>query len=347
LRDIDCHGEVIDRSVVVTKRQPPGTSCLAPTRHRARAARPRRKIEGMSNPTCFSMARYAPWRPWVEIGGWTAFYGLNALFNSVTVTMDIHRVHVDFADWEPWAWEWTSCIVLLLLVPAVLAFERRFPLQRDTWTVNWRWHVLGSVGFSVIHVIGMVLLRHAAYSAMGTRYDFGNWLTEFGYEYLKDVRTYAGMLATIYLYRLLLLRLQGEARLLDAPDDDTPPLESVERPERFLVRKLGREFLVAAREVEYVQASGNYVNLHMHGRDYPLRSTIGGVEERLDPTRFLRVHRSYILNLDHLASIEPLDTGDARLHLRDGSSLPCSRRYRAVLRERVGGEAVMGDSEAA
>ena len=112
----------------------------------------------------------------------------------------------------------------------------------------------------------------------------------------------------------------------------------MERPERFLVRKLGREFLIAAKDIEYLQASGNYVNLHLRGRDYPLRSTIAGVEERLDPARFQRVHRSYILNLDHLASIEPLDTGDARLHLADGSTLPCSRRYRAQLRGRVGAD---------
>ena len=50
------------------------------------------------------------------------------------------------------------------------------------------------------------------------------------------------------------------------------------------------------------------------------------------------MHRSYIVNLDRIASIEPLDTGDARLHLRDGTQLPCSRRYRALLRGRVGAD---------
>jgi DNA-binding LytR/AlgR family response regulator len=109
----------------------------------------------------------------------------------------------------------------------------------------------------------------------------------------------------------------------------------VERPERFLVRKLGREFLVAADDIEWIQASGNYANLRVRGRDYPLRSTIAGIEARLDPQRFARVHRSYIVNLDQIAMIEPLETGDARLHLKDGSTLPCSRRYRNALRERA------------
>jgi DNA-binding LytR/AlgR family response regulator len=129
----------------------------------------------------------------------------------------------------------------------------------------------------------------------------------------------------------LLLRLQGEARLLTAPDAGAP-VEAIERPERFLVRKLGSEFLVPARDIEWLEAAENYVNLHVRGRVYPLRSTMAAIQERLDPQRFVRVHRSHIVNLDFLEQIEPLDTGDARLLLRDGSRIPCSRRYRPALR---------------
>ena len=74
----------------------------------------------------------------------------------------------------------------------------------------------------------------------------------------------------------------------------------------------------------------------MRGHDYPLRSTIAGIEGKLDPERFIRVHRSYIVNLDQVGSIEPLDTGDARVHMKDGSNLPCSRTYRGGLRQRLG-----------
>jgi DNA-binding LytR/AlgR family response regulator len=113
-------------------------------------------------------------------------------------------------------------------------------------------------------------------------------------------------------------------------------VEPVEQPERFLVRKLGKEFLLAAREIEWLQASGNYVNLHVRGRDYPLRATMAGIEARLDPQQFVRVHRSYAINLEFLVEMEPLDTGDARLLMRDGVQIPCSRRYRAALRDRFG-----------
>lgn len=158
---------------------------------------------------------------------------------------------------------------------------------------------------------------------------------EFFYEYLKDGRTYALVLAIVLLYRLILLRLQREARLLQAPDAG-PPVESVDRPERFLVRKLGKEFLLPADEIESLQAMGNYVNLRVRGHDYPLRSTMAAIEARLDPARFVRVHRSYIVNLDGIAEIEPTDGGDAKVKMKDGSVVPCSRRYREGFRGRSG-----------
>src|SRR4030095_11801648 len=136
--------------------------------------------------------------------------------------------------------------------------------------------------------------------------------------YLKDIRSYFGLVATMEAYRWFLRRWQGEASVL-APPDDAPAPIAPERPESFLVRKRGKEFLIAANDVEALQASGNYVNLRVRGRDYPLRSTMAALETQLDPTRFVRVHRSHMVHLDCIAEIEPLETGDARVVLRDGS----------------------------
>jgi len=224
---------------------------------------------------------------------------------------------------------------MLALAPAVVWFTRRVPIHWDTWRRTLPLYVVASVVFSVVHVVGMVGIREVVYSAHGAEYDFGPWLQQLGYEYLKDVRSFAGMVVLVEGYRFIRRRLQGEASLLGEPDEG-PPVEPVERPERFLVRKLGREFLVAALDVEWLQASGNYVNLRVRGHDYPLRCTMAAIEERLDPSRFARIHRSYMVNLGQVASIEPLDTGDARVHLSDGTVLPCSRRHRDALRERAG-----------
>jgi hypothetical protein len=275
--------------------------------------------------------RYQPYRRSVEWGFWIVTYLVGAVANSVTTLMDIRRVHLDFASWEPAVWEWTSHGVAFALLPAVFWYTRRFPLHVDTWRRSLPMLALGSLAWSMLHVAGMVALRKILYAAQGYHYDFSPWPREFLYEYIKDVRSFAGIVITIEGYRLLVRRLQGEASVL-APAEGLAAAELPERPERFLVRKLGKEFLVAANDVEWLQASGNYVNLHVRGRDYPLRTTMAAIEGQLDPARFVRVHRSYIVNLDCIGEIEPMDTGDARIAMRDGTAIPCSRTYRGALK---------------
>jgi len=278
------------------------------------------------------LERYQPYRRWVEPGFWIVLMAIQFAVNSEIAIIDVRRGMADFPAWKPVSWELSSHLVVLVLIPLLIAFERRVPLTFPTLRRNLPWHALGTVVFCLLHVAAMVGLRKLAYRWMGESYDFGDWPRYLFYEYLKDWRSYAIILLTVAAYRGLLLRLQGEARLLDAPDDEAPPVEPIERPDRFLVRKLGKEFLVAANDIEFLQASGNYVNLHVRGRAYPLRITMAAIEPRMDPSRFVRVHRSWMVNLDQIAEIEPLDTGDARVLLRDGTKVPCSRKYRAALK---------------
>lgn len=288
----------------------------------------------MSAQSTLLIDRYLPKRHSFEFLFWALFVVLNTTANAAVALIELRRDDPDFPSWPPIVWETSSTLLFVLLLPVVIRFTRWIPLQWRSWR---RWlpaYLVASVVFSLVHVVGMVWLRELAYSWMGESYEFGPWLREAAYEYLKDVRSFATIVSIIEVYRFVLRRLQGEASLLDQPDHG-PPIEPVERPDRFLVRKIGREFLVAASEIEWIQASGNYVNLRVKGRDYPLRSTIAGIEERLDPRRFIRVHRSYIVNLDLVESIEPLETGDARLHMKDDGEIPCSRRYRADLKGRI------------
>jgi hypothetical protein len=275
--------------------------------------------------------RYLKRRRLWEVLLWATFAIINVTANSWVAIIELERHGHDFHRAEPVIWESTSVIMLMALLPVVLLFDRWVPIRAESWRRALPCHLLATVPFSLIHVVGMVGLRHLIYSAFGAEYDFGNWSQELWYEYLKDVRTYGFLLGIVYLYRLILLRLRGEARLLTAPETG-PPVETVERPERFLVRKMGAEFLVPARDIEWLEAAENYVNLHVRGRVYPLRSTMTAIQERLDPQRFVRVHRSYIVNLDFLVQIEPTDAGDAQLLLKDGTRVPCSRRYRQSLR---------------
>ncbi len=287
--------------------------------------------------------RYLAVRHRFEVAFWVVVLALQAAFNSVVTWMDLERVAArQPAPWQPVLWEVTSALVIGALIPAIVAFERRFPLRWDTLRTALPLHLGASLVFCVLHVLGMLWLRRAGYALVGERYDFGPWSVQLAYEYLKDVRSYAMIVVALMSYRFLLLRLTGEARLLDAPEpapgSDAAPLPAP-RPTRFLVRKLRREFLVAASDIEWLQAQGNYVGLHVNGHDYLLRSTFTEFLQQLDPERFVRVHRSHAVNLDHIAEIAPLDSGDARLTMRDGSTVPCSRRYRDAIGQRAGGAA--------
>jgi DNA-binding LytR/AlgR family response regulator len=297
----------------------------------------------MGDPRKNLYERYEPVRRYVEVAFWIVLMTLQAVFSTMVAIVDVRTRAVPRANWEVATWEGSSHLVLLLLVPALVAVERRLsPLVRTHVLRFVAWHAVASVVFSVIHVVGMFGLRALVYAMAGERYDFGGWASQWGYEYLKDVRVYASIVFGIWAYRLFMLRLQGEARVLDAPEAPAEP-EPVEpetpqpaRPERFLVRKLRREFLIAATDIDWLQAEGNYVGLHVNGHDYLLRATLTDFLTQLDPARFVRVHRSHAVNLGRIKEIEPLDGGDARLHMHDGTTVPCSRRYRDALRAGAG-----------
>jgi len=226
-----------------------------------------------------------------------------------------------------------------LTLPVLWWGCQRWPLHADTWKRRLPLYLLASVAWSLVHVLGMMALRHLAYAALGHHYqDDATWAVRALYEYLKDVRAFFSFVAIEHFFSWFGRRRQGEAHLL-AVADDAPPQEAqaVERPERFLVRKLGRDFLVATADIEYAQAAGNYVNLRVRGHDYPLRITMAVLEARLDPVLFLRSHRSWLVNRDQLRSIEPLDGGEALLHMADGAKVPCSRRQLPLLRQALGG----------
>lgn len=262
---------------------------------------------------------------------WLLAFGSAAISNTLTLRIDADRHGIAASMWEIATNEFTSMAVSLAMLPLLLRACDRWPLHAETWRRRLPFYVVGSIVWCMGHIAGMDLLRLAIFSAMHVGYDPGSLWLQVGYEYLKDVRTFFIVVVLWHLVEWFGRQSRGEAHLLVAPDD-APAVEPVDRPDRFLVRKLGRDFLVATADIEWAQASGNYVNLRVRGRDYPLRSTLSALEARLDPAIFIRAHRSYVVQLGQVTSIEPLDSGDARLHMADGTVLPCSRRYREALR---------------
>ncbi len=103
--------------------------------------------------------------------------------------------------------------------------------------------------------------------------------------------------------------------------------------DRIVVRDGARVHVIAAEKLDWVEAQDDYVSLHSEGREYLKQQTISSLEERLDPSRFLRVHRSVIVNLERVERIEPY-TKDSRLAiLTGGAKVPVSRAGYARLKE--------------
>jgi hypothetical protein len=274
-----------------------------------------------------NLDRYLQIRRPIEVGFWVAFFTLNVASETLVLAMDADRNNLSVNNWELAAWEATSAIAILLLLPLILYFDNRFALGWKNLKVTVPAHLGFSLVFSVLHINMMVAMRKWLYWINGSSYDYGIIHQQFLYEYLKDARTYALILALIYLYRYLVLRLQGEATLLGSSDlADKKEVEP--NQERILVKKLGREFLVKISDIEHIEASGNYVNLHVAKRVYPLRETLKKIEQRLDDATFKRIHRSYIINLNQVAEIKPLESGDAHVLLNNGEVVPMSRTYR-------------------
>jgi two-component system LytT family response regulator len=106
--------------------------------------------------------------------------------------------------------------------------------------------------------------------------------------------------------------------------------------ERLLVRGEGRMYFVRLSDVDYLESAGNYVTLHAGEARHQVRERIGELARRLDPRRFVRIHRTAIVNVDRVREIQPWFSGDAVVILHSGRKLRLSRMYRAALEETFG-----------
>jgi two-component system LytT family response regulator len=107
--------------------------------------------------------------------------------------------------------------------------------------------------------------------------------------------------------------------------------------ERLVIKSGGRVCFVRTDEIDWVEAAGNYLRLHVGGEVHLLRETMNRLEARLDPARFLRIHRSTMVNIERIQELQPTFHGEHVVLLRDGTELTLSRGYRDRLQELLGG----------
>ncbi len=109
-----------------------------------------------------------------------------------------------------------------------------------------------------------------------------------------------------------------------------------QRLDRLVIKSGGRVFFLRTDEIDWIEAAGNYVRLHLGNDSHLFRETMTALEGRLDPQRFFRIHRSRIVNIERVQELQPWFNGEYAVLLRNGTKLTLSRGYREKLQERLG-----------
>lgn len=113
-------------------------------------------------------------------------------------------------------------------------------------------------------------------------------------------------------------------------------LSATQKLERIVLKSGGRVTFLDVNEIDWIEAAGVYVNLHAGANTYLYRATIGQLMQRLDPKRFVRVHRSAAIHTDRIKELYPRSHGDYMVVLKDGVELTVSRNYRFRLENWLG-----------
>jgi two-component system LytT family response regulator len=112
----------------------------------------------------------------------------------------------------------------------------------------------------------------------------------------------------------------------DAAVEATP--KASDSIERFLVKSEGRILFFDAKEIDWIEAASNYVEIHTGSQSYLVRHTMNELEKKLNPAQFIRIHRSFIVNLAKIRGVQPCNSGEYMVRLQNGKELPSSRGYR-------------------
>ncbi|HLM61441.1 MAG TPA: LytTR family DNA-binding domain-containing protein, partial [Pyrinomonadaceae bacterium] len=115
--------------------------------------------------------------------------------------------------------------------------------------------------------------------------------------------------------------------------NDQKPVDSSEKEpiDRVVIKSGGRFYFLKTEEIDWVEGAGDYLSLHAGSKSHLIRETMGTFHSKLDPKKFLRIHRSTIVNIDRVKDIQPLFKGEYVITLTSGTRLKSSRGYRHEL----------------
>jgi len=129
---------------------------------------------------------------------------------------------------------------------------------------------------------------------------------------------------------------QAPAVAVAAPDLAVAARSPENQPQRLVVKDGSKVHIIPLEKLDYIEAQDDYIALHSEKRSFLKQQTISSVEAMLDPQKFVRIHRSHIVNLERIARIEPYTKDSRVVVLKDGTQLPVSRSGHVRLKELLG-----------
>lgn len=240
------------------------------------------------------------------------------LVNAVSVLFDLERIHSHLAAWKPYCWELTSWLGWAATFAILLPLDDSLARRALPMPARLALYLPIGLACSVLHVAIMVGLRIPVHALAGETYDFGPLLPTFFYEFRKDLLTLILALGIAALWRQGLRRQEQPA----------VPAASGTEP-TFLVPGKDGDVLVRAGEIDWIEAQGNYVALHVSGQERLLRLPLKDVEARLADTAFIRTHRSALVNMRRVRAISRGELGEIRVEFDNPASAPLSASRRA------------------
>lgn len=237
---------------------------------------------------------------------------------------DFAAAGVDETAAHVWIWQVTSVVAWLIVTIPIWWGTARARPPRFGWPTVAVLFLIGLPIASGLHIGLTILLRKFAYLFLGESYTFqGGIANPYVYEFRKDIATYLQFVALAAICQWLLVRV-GQS--VPVP---------VEEGGRFVAVNDGTvTHQVPVDEIVQVVAAGNYVEIERDGRALLHRATLATMEAELGP-RFVRIHRSRLVNRDAIRRVENNQSGDFELVLADGRTVKGSRRYRADLERRL------------
>jgi Response regulator of the LytR/AlgR family len=232
-----------------------------------------------------------------------------ASFSVLTILSQMHFHPGDSLE-RPVVLESSSWLAMLLFLWAPWTGYRLAPL-------GCGWRLLLHIPFAMLYCLGhvgsFVLLRHAAHLVGAGPYAFGPLWHNLGYE--------AGMDALVYT-----LYLAGFTFVAAITRHARPP-EPVAPPAYFDIRDGAKRTRVLLDDIFAVSSAGNYAEFVLRdGRRLCMRTTLSALERELAPLGFLRSHRSWLINVQHVTALSPAGSGDYAVSL-GALSVPLSRRF--------------------